>query len=147
MKNTIVITFLFLISISAFASTPSSAVEQIDKDREGNLSELVLKHFTENLKVECGEGSLAKFEIFKLSSGSANDSKTPETPYTYEARYLAIQKCLTGTTYVGAYLEVVKSVALNASFSSQYNRESGPKKMEGLLIEVAKDVTTVLNEQ
>jgi len=145
MKTTIAISSL-LLSISAFASTPSSAVAQLDKARAGNLSEYVLKYFTENLKVDCEIGSLAKFEILKLSSGSANDAKTENTPYTYDANYIVTQKCLTGTTYAGAYLDVVKAVVLKASFASEYNENHGPKKMEGLKIEVAKDITEALKE-
>ena len=146
MKNIIALFSLLLLSISTFASTPSSAVAQLDEAREGNLSEYTLKYFTENLKIDCGIGSLAKFEILKLSSGSANEAKTENTPFSYDANYLVTQKCLTGTTYAGAYLDVVKAVVLKASFTSEYNEQNGPKKMEGLKIEVAKDMTEALKE-
>ena len=145
MKN-IIAASLLLLSLSVFASTPSSAVAQLDKARAGNLAEYVLRYFTENLKVDCELGSLSKFEILKLSSGSANEEKTENTPYTYEANYIVTQKCLIGTTYAGAYLDVVKAVVLKASFASEYNENRGPKKMEGLKIEVAKDITEALKE-
>ncbi|MGE3260498.1 MAG: hypothetical protein AB7K68_01855 [Bacteriovoracia bacterium] len=138
MKN-----FLFalvLCAAPAFASTPSENVDKIDTAREGNLKQLTVKYFQDNLKIACEEGQVAKFDAFKITSESANQEKSPHTPYDYSATYLVVQKCLYGSTYVGAYADTMKSVLVKGSFHSKYNSKNGPAKMEGLAFEYIKDV-------
>lgn len=75
----------------------------------------------------------------KISSSSSNEEKIPTTPYAYEGSYLVIQRCLFGSTYVGAYLDAKKTFIMKASFTSKYDQQGGPKKMENLKIELVRD--------
>lgn len=132
---------LALIPSLALASTDPAKVESIDNAREGNLAQLVLKNFRENHKVDCQEGlELPAFSIMKIDSGSSNHEKVPSTPYDYEAGYLVVQKCLSGSTFGGAYASVAKSVIMSGSFTSKYNRKNGPAKMENLQIKLVKEI-------
>lgn len=131
---------LSLVSVTAMAATPAEQVDGIDTKREGNLSALVLEHFKKNMKIACEEGQVAKFEITKVGTSSAHQTKTPGTPYDYAAAYLVVQKCLYGSTFAGAYSDAMKSSLLKGSFTSKYNRAGGPLKMESLKIEAVRDV-------
>ena len=139
-------TTLFILSHSAFASTPPGQVDRIDSFREGNLAQLVLKHYKANFKVGCAANGtqLQKVEIIKLASASHNQEKRPGTPFNYEATYLILEKCLYGSTYAGAYSDSVKSVAMKGSFHSNYDENGGPAMMEDLMISLVKEIDTSL---
>ena len=141
MKNAIVaVLFSALLPLAALASTPVEQVDKIDTAREGNLRELAVNYFKANLKVNCDEGQLAKFEALKVATDSSHETKQPGTPYNYSANYVVVQKCLYGSTFVGAYSDTQKAVLLKGSFRSFYNRLNGPAKMENLKFEVLKDL-------
>lgn len=131
---------LSLVSATAFASTPVESVDKIDTAREGNLAALVLEHFKTNMKVACDTNELPKYEITKVGTSSAHQTKQPGTPYDYSAAYLVVQKCLYGSTFVGAYSDARKASILKGSFTSKYNRAGGPLKMESLKIEAVRDL-------
>lgn len=135
------------LSPAAFASTPPEHVDQIDTAREGNLKQLVLDYYQANLKVACEESSLPKTEITKMASDSANQEKVVGTPYDYAAHYIVIQKCLYGSTFVGAYSDTVNAVIVKGSFHSKYNKKNGPAKMENLKIELVRAVDLSLPAQ
>jgi hypothetical protein len=137
---------LVLVSVGAFASTPPEHVDGIDRAREGNLKKLVLQEFIKTQKVDCGVSEIPKFEITKISAASNNEEKIPGTPYDYAATYLAVQKCLYGSTYVGAYIEPKKTAIMSASFISKYDRDGGPLNMEGLSIKSVRDVDLTVPE-
>ena len=144
MKTFILTALVSLVATSAFASTPVEAVNKIDLEREGDLSAKVVDFYNKNLKVECETNELAKVDIVKLSSSSMNEEKTPNTPYSYSATYLVVQKCLYGSTFVGAYSDAKKASIVTGSFKASYNFKGGPKEMKDLKIELVKDVPEVL---
>ena len=143
MKHSL-LALLLTLPLSALASTPVENVDKIDTAREGNLAPLVLAHFKKNLSVACEENQLPKFEITKIATDSSNESKTPGTPYNYKGTYLVVQKCLYGSTFVGAYSDPMRASVITGSFHSEYDRKMGPKKMEDLKIELVKDIDLAL---
>jgi hypothetical protein len=129
-----------LFSLNAMASTDPKQVDGIDTAREGNLSQLALNYFQSKLKVACDVNEVLKFDIVKVASDSANQDKIPGTPYDYSATYLVVQKCLSGSTYAGAYSSPIKNSIVKGSFHSKYNQKNGPAKMEDLKFEYVKDI-------
>jgi hypothetical protein len=139
MKTLIAAMFISLVS-SAIAGTDPAKVDGIDIARAGNLSTKVAEFFAANHKIECDFNELAKFEAFKISSASSNEEKVPTTPYNYSAKYLVVQKCLSGSTFAGAYTDTVKSAIVTGSFNASYNRRGGPVEMLNLEIKHVKDI-------
>lgn len=124
---------------SASAATPVEQVGKIDAAREGNLRVLVSNFFRTNLRAACEQGQLPRIDTMKISSNSANEEKVPGTMYTYEADYLVVQTCMSGSTFQGAYLDVVKSSIVRGSFRSKYNAAFGPAKMVDLKIKLIRE--------
>lgn len=131
---------LAIMTTKTFAGTPVEMVNKIDQAREENLAELVLKNFVQTQSIKCEPNELAKYEIVKISSDSANQEKVPGTAYDYKATYLVIQKCIYGSTFVGAYTEARKTTEMEGSFTSKYNKKGGPLKMQGLKITATKNI-------
>ena len=125
------------------AATDPKYVEKIDSQREGNLQLLVKNHVLANAKHDCGGHDVYKIDAIKTW---ANVEKRPGTPYEYEATYLVIQKCHTGSTFVGAYITTEKASLVSASFRSNYNSKGGPEKMENLNIKIEKDVEVTVKK-
>lgn len=140
--TTLAVTLMF--AGHAFASTPVEMVEKIDKDREGNLAQLVTSYFQKTVASTCTEGQV-KIQAFKLSSYSSNEEKVPGTPYTYSANYLVTQKCMLGSTFVGAGVDVEKAVLIGASFKGIYKKGTyTPAQMSDVKISVLKDASEVI---
>lgn len=133
------LTLLAFVSTS-YAGSDLELVDAMDTAREGNLSQLVLANYKKTQKEDCDLMELPKYEIVKISSGSSNHEKTADTPYGYEATYVVIQKCLSGSTFQGAYSDLKKAITMKGSFDSDYNAKGGPAKMRNLKIEVLKNV-------
>lgn len=129
--------------LASMASTPPEAVDRIDTAREGNLQQLVKRFFQKNAAVACDVNQTMKIDILKLSSSSANDEKTVATPYEYSANYLVLEKCLYGSTFVGAYSDAFKSVIMTGSFKAHYKDISKftPAAMTDLTIKVVREIT------
>ena len=142
MKFTVALLVLAL-SFSALAATPPEAVNGIDADREGDLSVTVVDYFKKNLAIACDSEQVVKIDVLKLTSSSNNEEKKPGTPYEYQAQYLVVQKCLYGSTFVGAYSDTMKSVILKGSFNAHYKKEGSFKRgaTTDLKVEQVKEIT------
>lgn len=132
------------LSIAAHASTPPEAVDGITKDRAGNLEQLTLAQAKKTMGDVCEKDvQVAKFEIILLAADSANAEKTPGTSYDFTGHYLVIEKCLYGSTFVGAYADTVKSAIFKSSFTANYASRGSfkPKKMRDIKIALVKEIT------
>jgi hypothetical protein len=119
MKKTLALLQAFAVS-AVFASTDPEAVPGIDKAREGNLSAKAAEYYATLKPKGCdGEYGKTTYSAAKLSSGSALDDKRPNSSGTYDltynATYLVTTVCNTGSTYVGAYREVVSAAIVDAT--------------------------------
>ena len=107
---------LSTVSAAALASTDPKAVPGIDKTREGDLAKKVAAFYQSTKPVGCdADYGLTTFSATKLGSGSSMDEKVENSTMTYEATYLAVSICNTGSTFSGAYREVMDAAIISAS--------------------------------
>lgn len=115
-RTFVLITTLILPAVFALASTPPEAVPGIDATREGDLAKKVLIFYTASNPKGCDEDyGKTTYSVTKLGSGSSLDEKKPNSTITYEATYLALSTCNTGSTYVGAYRDISSAVIIHAT--------------------------------
>lgn len=131
----LILAFVTAASTYAMAATESAALKKIEAQREGNLTALVIEHYTTNKKVDCEDDQVMGVEAIKTSSDSMNEEKRVGTPYQFSANYLVIQKCFYGSTFQGVFSEIKNAVILKASFRSLYNKNGGPAAMKDLKFE------------
>lgn len=109
-------TTLLLQAGLALASTPPELVEKIDNSREGDLATKVAAFYDLSPSAaRCGVLETARTVAYKISSGSWHEEKVPGTKTRYEASYLVLKYCFSGSTFVGAYREAKDARVIKAS--------------------------------
>ncbi len=101
----------------AAASTPPEAVPGIDKSREGDLAKKVAAFYEKsNPNTTCVTEDIGKSTVtaLKLDSNSVLEEKTENPPAIYEATYLVVSVCNTGSTFAGAYRDVSSAAIVYA---------------------------------
>lgn len=138
-----VLVMAMLASVNAFAATDSEYAPVLDAGREGNLRQLVIEEFQRNNKIACDTNEAARFDAIRLASGSAHKDKGTYA-YEYEATYLVIQKCYSGSTYAGAYGSLVKSSVITGSFDSVETKKGKATTLTNVKFKFVKDVNLEL---
>lgn len=120
----------------------------MENQRQGNLPQLVQDFYAKTeIACEPTQTQLDKYEVLRVGSQSYDEDKKPGTGYNFEGTYLVVHKCLSGSTYAGAYSEVKSAALIDASFHSFYTKARGPKAMENLKIQLLKPVDFQLPPQ
>jgi len=129
MKKSLLILSLVAVSKFSQASTDPAKVPSIDQKREGDLAAAVAKFYAANNSVDpssCEEqAGLPTYTAQKIDSGSVFEEKIPHSPITYDATYLALRICNTGSTFSGAYREAEEAVVIMASRTGLANDAGG----------------------
>jgi len=142
MKTSFIITAAFLL-VSSFsqASTPPEAVPGLDKTREGNLQSKVIEFYKNSVAQSCDDSiGFTTYSAEKLSSDSAMNEKMENSTMTYSAVYLVISVCNTGSTYAGAYREVMSGAIVKAERFGTVKNGGSP------LIPTEPDVMKIVRE-
>ncbi len=145
MKN-LILSALFLSSLSAFAGTPVESCPGLDTSREGDLSQKTIEFFTaSNLGPACDFMSIGQdgkeysdLKAVKLDSFSTVDKFQHNTGY--DATYLVTKSCYSGSTQAGAGRTPVAAVIIKA------NREtpaSGQGAVDTFKVQSSIDVNTL----
>ena len=132
------LSILVVSASTVLASTDPKAVDQIERQREGNLPQMVVDYYTKNVAVACDIGNAVKYEVVLVASSSMHQDKVADPIYDFQGTYFVAQKCQSGSTYAGAYSELKSAALIDGSFSSKYNKKRGPAKMQNLKIVLLK---------